>query len=121
MSSEERPKSALHGKTGHVVCHGAIPQPTMGMAGHAAIFVVRTADQWVICLRHGLGEYDWDAADTNLGAEIPGEQFAPFAQRGLPAVGDGAVPFETLREIMDMSFVNGEWHWFEPEAGAEEA
>lgn len=119
MASEEQSKTALHGKTGHVVCHGAMKQMNMGMPGFVAIFVVRTADQWVICVNHGLGDYDWDKADTGLGVELPGEQFAPYAQRGLAAEGEGSVSFAQLREIMDKSFVNGTFHWFEPEANTE--
>lgn len=119
-NNEEQSPTTLHGKTGHVVCHGAIPQFDMGVPGFAAIFVVRTSDQWVICVNNGIGEYDWEKADSGLGVEIPGEQFAPYAQRGLAAEGEGAVSFATLREIMDKSFVNGEFHWFEPEAEKEE-
>ena len=119
MSIEKKPKSALHGKTGHVVGHGSMKQTNMGMPGFVALFVVRPSDQWVICMNHGLGDYDWAAADTSLGVEIPGEQFAPLAQRGLPAEGEGAVPFAEVRELMNTSFVNAEFRWFGPEEGAE--
>jgi len=119
MSSEEQSPTTLHGKTGHIVCHGAIKQINMGMPGFVAIFVVRTSDQWVICVSHGLGDYDWEKADEGLGTELPGEQFAPLAQRGLPAEGEGAVSFAKLHELMDTSFMNGEFHWFKPEEGTE--
>lgn len=115
MTTENRPTNSLHGQTGRVVAHGTMPHPALGESGFMAMFVVRTPDQWVICMSEGAMPYDWEKAREGLGTELRGEQFAPFAQRGVPAAGRGAVPPDQVRRIVEKSFPQVKFEWLEEE------
>lgn len=113
MATEGRPAGSLHGQTGHVVGLGAMAYPVLGQKGFVALCVVRIPDQWVICRREGIGDYDWKGSRLGLGAEIRGEQFADSAERGLPASGAKAVPFSQVQLIMEQSFPQGTFEWLQ--------
>ncbi len=111
MTTENRSASSLHGQTGHVVGHGAMSAQVLGQPGFTTIFVVRVPDQWVVCKQDGLGDYDREGARKGLGAEIRSEQFAPAAQRGMPASGPKAVPFDQVQRIIEKSFPQMTFEW----------
>jgi hypothetical protein len=100
-------KSTLTSDMGQIVGHGAGPHPTYGPAGFLSLFFVRTGTEWVVCMSEGTGAYDWKAARKGLGADIPGNQFAPFAQRGLGV----SVPYDQFRKLMEESFPGMKFEW----------
>ncbi len=109
MPAEERGRGTLEGSQGRIVGHGAGPHPTIGTAGFMSLFLVRTRTEWVVCMTEGAGRYNWKEARKGLGVEIPGEQFAPFAQQGLSS----RVPFEEVKGVMAKSFPDLKFEWWE--------
>jgi hypothetical protein len=106
-TSVTKGKSTLKSDKGQIIGHGAGPHPTTGPGGFLSLFFVRTGTEWVVCMSEGIGAYDWEAARKGLGADIPGNQFAPFAQRGLGA----SVPYDQFRKIMEESFPEMKFEW----------
>ena len=115
MAAKGRPAGSLHGQMGRVVGLGTMAYPVLGQKGFVALCVVRIPDQWVICRREGIGEYDRKGSLLGLGEEIRGEQFADSAERGLPASGAKAVPFSQVQLIMERSFPQGTFEWIKDE------
>lgn len=99
MPIKDQGKSTLLNKVGVIVGHGAGPHP-FNKPAFMAIFVVRTDDQWVICISEGAGEYDWVSARKGLRNTICGEDFAPYAARGIEV----NLSFPEVREILTKSF-----------------
>ena len=99
MPIKNQGMSTLFGKTGVIVGHGAGPHP-FNKPAFMSIFIVRTDDQWVICLSEGAGEYDWDGARDGLGNFIKGEDFARHAARGIGI----EVDYPEVRRLLTESF-----------------
>jgi hypothetical protein len=89
----------LVNKVGVLVGHGAGIHPTLS-PGFVCVYIVRIADQWVMCMREGDGLYDWGRARKGLGATMAGVDFADHAFKGIGLT----LPFWRLKKYIEDSF-----------------
>lgn len=94
-------KSTLIGQVGKMVGFGFADHPILENSFLEVVFY-QTPSEYVICISEGPLAGVSLAIRANLqrpglGVSVPGEAFAPYAQRSI----EGKMPFEELKKIMN--------------------
>lgn len=96
-------KSTLVGQVGKLIGFGFADHPILGDS-FINLTLYKTKDEYVICISEGSQSrvsliQRASLQRPNLGQDVPGESFAPYAARSI----EGKLPYEELKKLMNES------------------
>lgn len=110
----EMSRTTLQGQIARKVMFAYATNPVRPGYIEATLYALGDFDnQWALCLSAGLADYDVERSRLGLGASVPGELIAPFAQRFIDGVPLAEVR-QTLEEGMRETLPGIVFEWEKP-------
>src|SRR3989304_2320121 len=107
-------RSTLSGKIGTIVGIGAGKHP-LSDTGFVDVTIYEIGDFYVLCLSDDpKKKFNWELAEGAIGSQVPGEAFAPWAQRRIEKKGKkGELSLDELKQVCETSvnIKNMKWIW----------